>query len=236
MTTQQLPDKDRQKIEQFELTVTRDKASSAMMRTRVDFVTSEKWFGEDHTDDTDRYDGISSTLHYEKTDSAGEFVVGMRLTQCDRLTDSLSYEMLRSNPQMEQEAKDVADEIDMLAGDQLFDLTRLVNPPNKFEVQTASGIMEMIGMGIGHTQKDSLGKLTWIFTTTRPMKDLLDGLGIQSYVIAEGKISAHDEEDSLLCIAYPADALEFVRDNPEQYAFTLEHVEHGLAIATRHTV
>lgn len=205
--------------------VSRYFAPQAVMDLRKEFVRKKLWLGPNHRDDKDRYDGTLATLHLWVQDDDDSPLASMRLTKIDTIGDSLSVEMLRSNPAMSQEASQFL----MNEPTQAWDLTRLVtNEKQQKQRETVEALLGMIGAGIANTRTGESAKLKWIFIVEEPLKQLLDALGIISDVITQGKISHNDELDSVLCIADVEQLLRNVQGD-DAFAFTREHVERGLA-------
>lgn len=206
-----------------------------MLAFRRDFVIKMGWFDEAHTDDTDRYDHQDATVHLVNRDDDGEVLSGMRLTKLDSFDDSLSVEMLRSNELMHETAVDFGRMIDAEKTD-MWDLTRLVHRLEgepRFGKSIAS-ILAVFGAGLAKTMPRGEHELAWVFTTTEPMKYLLDGSGIEADVIAQGKIAAHDEQDSYFCVIYPAEAMRVLRENQDVHGRTYDIVNSGFQSLVSH--
>lgn len=220
-----------------------------LKQVRADFVRAMDWFPDDpERDDTDRYDSDPRTLHFASFEpgTSRSLVASMRLTQVDSLEQSLSWEMLSSNADMQRtvlsqqlaggEAVGSAlDERATKGG--LWDLTRLVYPlDDKADKEMLlGGLMEMCGAGLALTDpaEGELADdtLTWVFTATPTVKLALDFLGVENQVLSKGKVSAHDRKESYFCIVHPVSAFSRIQQNPDKYGFAAQHVENGLAKA-----
>lgn len=200
------------------------------------FVRDMGWLkGVERQDDSDRYDEESAgSLHFYTKNDRGLLEASMRLTPVASIDESLSVEMLAGSPEALEGYYQYREELrDLSQRGNMWDLTRMVHPLDGSVEPEAimAGMVKMIGAGISacHTHHATEPPV-WIFTTTIAMEQALNNLGIKHDVVAGGKLSADDSEDSLFCVAKPLDALYYVQDNPEEYAFTVRHVSDGLQL------
>ena len=199
-----------------------------MLKFRREFVIKMGWFDEPYPSDMDRYDDISSTLHFVNRDDTGEILSGMRLTRINTLDESLSIDMLGSHPEMQEAAKAFGKSLDFQQTD-VWDLTRLVHHLKRDQrhIESVLSILPVFGAGLAMTQPDDNKDLAWLFTTTASMKGHLDSVGIRADVIAQGRIGEKDEEESYFCIIHPIEAMQFLRKNPDGYRSIYELVNEG---------
>ncbi len=214
-----------------------------LLELREKFVTDMMhWFEKPHND-WDRYDDNSATLHIglrDETDS--HLVTGLRLTPIQSVKESLSFSML--NPQMVEYAEmqtteDGRNMIDTLneTGQRgnLRDLTRLVNVEPTDEASTkhvVGSMMETFGVAAGLTRKQTdpnqLDDIKWLFTTTELMWYSLNRMGVQLTTLTYGEVNEGDASKSYLCIVDQEKAIQFLYDRPDEYHFTLKHLDDGL--------
>lgn len=204
-------------------------ADADMLEFRRKFVIRMGWVKEPYPDDSDRYDDTPSTIHFNRWHESGEVLSGMRLTPLLSLDESLSVEMLATNPVMQRQALEFGQAIDMDETD-VWDLTRLVNRfrDESLHYESLLSMLEVFGAGLAKTYPEDEKSLVWLFTTTDEMKGHLDNAGIQASTIVRGKIKKEDELDSYFCVIRPIDAMQFLRDNQAKYGFTYRQVDEGL--------
>lgn len=216
-----------------------------MKDLRSKYVQAMGWF-EDIRDDTDEYDNNDRTTYYAMSSfDTGALLSSMRLTSVASVEDSLTWSMLNNCDQIQTDAKMHTKDIDSgirsidelndaaRAGN-LYDLTRFVAPidGSADPGDVVKGFVEMIGAGLASTAPRSdfeqFEGLKWFFATHKPIVQLLNGLGIESTVIAKGYVSEGDKAKTYLCSISPIDALRHVNTDPDTYSFTIEHVTDGL--------
>lgn len=167
--------------------------SEDVLETRLDFVKSMKWFGDEHVDDRDVYDAEGRSFHFARRNH-GEVLAAMRLSPVEGVEESLSYEMISANQEFQQSALVRAREV-VGTGD-IWDLTRLVHPLNgqhdKVEVEEA--IVEMFGMAAQvSAEQASEGRIYWVFSTTSPALRFFRSAGIEPVVLASGRLPDADD-------------------------------------------
>ena len=210
-----------------------------IMQLRHDFVVAMGWLKDvERNDDTDKYDEPSAnSLHMYKEGEDGVLHASMRLTPVHAFDDALSVEMLGGSEEALRELEPHRENLkEICKRGNMHDLTRMVHPLDGSvdPGDIMAGMVQMIGMGIHKTAPtEDTPEPVWIFTTTIAMENALNHLGIKHEVLAGGKLAREDKEKSLFCVAYPLEALEFVRNNPDEYSFTVEHVTRGLQSQNR---
>lgn len=207
-----------------------------ILALRDRFVTGMGWLKDiERLDDRDRYDEeMAGSLHFYTKNDSGLLEASMRLTPVVSIDKSLSVEMLVNSPEALEGYCQYRAELHALCKrGNMWDLTRMVHPLDGSVEPEAimAGMVKMIGAGINACQtRHATEPPVWIFTTTIAMEQALNNLGIKHDIVAGGKLSADDNEDSLFCVAKPHDALYYVQDNPQEYAFTVRHVSDGLRL------
>jgi len=203
--------------------------AAEMLDFRRKFVIRMGWVDEPYLDDCDRYDDNPSTIHFNSWHESGEVLSGMRLTPLASIEDSLSVDMLATNPVMRQQALEFGQAINMAETD-VWDLTRLVNrfDDEPLHYESLLSMLGVFGAGLARTYPLEGKDLIWLFTTTELMKNHLDAVGILAETIAQGRINEDETQDSYFCAIRPIDAMQFLRDNQEQYGFTYQQVDEGL--------
>lgn len=196
---------------------------------RLAYVTGMGWLS-DLESDVDRYDVDSSTLNMMRlvgdTDahSCPSVQAGMRLTKVPSLFDSLTWEMLVSDP--ERQTQIIVDNFDLIretglastparadsppgisthSSTDIWDITRLVAPLDGSVGAAAvvRSIYELIGMATFTTVIEPSADPVWIFLTTATMKRLFDAAGMDVKVLWSGKVNPADASESYLCISQP---------------------------------
>lgn len=215
-------------------------AREKMIGCRKRFVELNGWLPE-REEGFDLADLNTGTIHMARLHD-DDVATTMRLSPFEfgRIAkDSMSIgEMLNGKEEMREAAIRSLTEVldDHVGGNdfEMYDLTRLTvgldrdNHPDITSVLRDTAVM--IGIGIRETdalRDDSEGVVAWTFCLKPDMKALLDGMGIQSHVLAEGEITPGDGYDSVVCVAFPKQAYEFVIDN-ESYAQTYKDVTSGI--------
>ncbi len=159
----------------------------------------------------DLYDHRQSTLYCLKmagldTGEANRFVMGMRLTRVGAFEKSLSYDMMRKNPFMQQTARSRFSKT-TFEGEEIWDLTRLVpqldGSVSKLEI--IKSIPEIFGLGLSVTGTD---KASWVFLTEPDFLDWLRASGIGCEELTRGLVTPGDEEESVLCRVRPRGAFD----------------------------
>lgn len=222
---------------QDDLNLTQQYLLRLYMRERVKYVNKMGWFKEPREYDDDVYDLFERTRYilsptYNR-DGTLRQLGGMRLTQVPSFTNSLTWSMLRNNPELEESAlRDNQHVIDLasqaaLKG-KLWDLTRLVVSGGGSDSLRAKTVFELIGTGLAETCEDLDYGTVWYFFTTQEFQKFLTDAGILHRVMARIGTGEHGKEDSILCITRPAIALEHLRvsqNKREQYAYRV--IEHA---------
>lgn len=210
------------------------RAPKDLMDLRAEFVKRMGWVSPDevYEDDSDRYDESLGTIHLFKRGEDGAIITGMRLTEIESVYDSLSLEMLKSNPRMYDEVVARIDEIDTGAAEGgLWDLTRLVDAKGEDTMAKYEAMVEVFGAGMAATDRGN-ENLTWIFTTTDKIKHALDGIGIQNEILTQGYISEDDrkyDRISYVCTVKTIEAYRILEEHAdeEKYRFAYTHVVNG---------
>lgn len=202
--------------------------SEDMLEFRRQFVVRMGWFKEPYTDDSDRYDTDPSTIHFMERDEDGAILSGMRLARLESIDESLSVGMLESNKDMHKTVMNFGQTIDYTRTD-VWDLTRLVHrfgDDDGFE-ESIESAQAIFGAGLAKTEPESEGDLLWIFATTELILDFLHSRGIKTEQITQGKLKPSDGEDTHFHVIRPVPAMQFLRDNQNQYGRTYSSVERG---------
>lgn len=199
-----------------------------MLEFRRKFVIRMGWVKEPYLDDHDRYDEDPSTIHFNSWHESGEVLSGMRLTPLQTVEESLSVEMLATNLGMQRRALEFGRTLDTSETD-AWDLTRLVNrfDDEPLHYESLLSMLEVFGAGLAKTYPKDEKDLIWLFTTTGLMKSHLDKVGILAETVTQGEIGDNDNGDSFFCAVRPIDAMQFLRDNQDQYGFTYQLVDEG---------
>lgn len=222
-----------------------ERLRKAMIDCRQQFVAAMGWNAKAQ-EGYDIADLNQGTVHMARLHE-DRVATTMRLTpfELDRVrTDCLSLgEMLSSNPDMQTSAIEALSEMHLSHGGDIeyYDLTRLTTG---FSEELHDGIESikldaavLIGAGIRETdalRNDNEGVVVWTFCLIPPMKEILDNMGIQSQVIARGEVTPGDGYESLVCVAYPKVAYEYVVNDYNKFGEegdffqTYRHVTDGI--------
>lgn len=185
------------------------------LELRRDCVVEWGWRPKSHVDDRDRYDNSNDYETYtavKYTQALGERAIGasMRATVFEDPRETLSIEMLGSNGAMMEEALTYMNNAPTPQNGKLFDITRLVTDRElrKSGLRNLIEVIELLGYMHGRIAEDPhQGDDTWYYLTTLPLLNMLNRSGFTTEVITQGKVSAHDEEDSVFCKIVPAEAV-----------------------------
>lgn len=181
-----------------------------VLEQRRRFVEMMQW-RENHTDDRDAYDtkGSLTILQYSEQGGAKKPEVSMRFTQVEGADDILSVQMAQSNEAMHQQAQAYVNEhlVDLIEQGKLYDVTRAVVNEDIFGTKRSfKSLLRLLGYGQGLTAEDARnGAEQWIMTLTTGLHNALVKVGIEPTIIAQGKISAHDNKDSVVCVVCPSE-------------------------------
>ena len=216
----------RHRVSNFE--VRRGRPSEDTLEERLRFVKRMRWFPEEFRDDTDRYDMREDTYHFTRRDENGSIITAMRLTPVEDIKTSLSYEMMGANLGLQAAA---ARSQEVLKDSALWDLTRLVFPRDgshgSEEIEDA--MIEMFGMAARVSAGEIDGPrhdVNWVFTTTPWILRFFQKTGIQSTVLALGKLPDIDGrgKTTYFCQVNVASAIEALS---EQHIHTLARLKKG---------
>ena len=174
------------------------------LQLRQKYMEVQGWhYGDDH----DRYDDDPRTLHVVKErEDTKDIMVGMRLTPCDSVEESLSLSML--SPKLQEQVRE------NLPGDMnnIWDLTRLI-PGNLAKEEAVDVILETFGTGLAASLSRSPEGLPpqWIFATTPAFAAFFRRQGIDFIELARGKNKPGDTKDTVFCYARPAEDTARIR-------------------------
>lgn len=217
---------------------------------RTQFVLEMNWFTEDELPaggDSDFYDQLNnpdapnvpdpekwhtSTI-VGRDEKDGEIIAGARFTRIPSVERSLSWSML-SQEMKDQVPPEALDELNEVAdsGD-LYDLTRLVNQldGSAHQASIVMAMLKIFGAGVAKTCEGSknVEDVTWVYTTTPEMHELLAGLGVQQDLLAKADIpdATGKPEGVLFCSVKVMESLRNIQSNPDN-AFAAKHIERGL--------
>lgn len=168
------------------------------LKVRQNYMEAQGWhFGDDH----DRYDEDPRTIHIIKErETNKEIMVGMRLTPCDSVEESLSLGML--SPELQEQTR-----MNLPDGmNNIWDLTRLI-PGDLTKDEAVDAILETFGTGLAVSTNRSPADLPpqWIFATTPAFANFFRRQGINFIELARGKNKPDDTKDTVFCYAQPAE-------------------------------
>lgn len=188
-----------------------------VLEERLRFVRALKWLPEDHVDDSDRYDNTPETYHLTRRAEDGRVLATMRLTKIENIKESLSYEMLHGNQELQEV---IAGQQSTVADGELWDLTRLSFPldGSQQSARIDDAMVELFGMGeyISTLGAGEKGAVYWIFTTTSWMKKFFDDHGIEYQMLGQGALTNADgrPEKTLFCSVDVRSAVATLKDDP----------------------
>lgn len=208
--------------------ISRGRPPMDTLEERLRFVKAMRWFPEEFSDDTDRYDLKGDTYHFARHGGDGSIVAAMRLTPIESIEASLSYEMMGGNLELQAAA---AKSQEALRDFTLWDLTRLVFPLDKShdgqEIEEA--MIELFGMaaqvsagGVDDPKPD----VNWVFTTTAMILRFLQEAGIPRSDLAKGKLPNSDGigKTTYFCTVNVATAIQALG---EKYKHTYALLKKG---------
>lgn len=208
--------------------------------------------------DWDALDTDPNTLHVARFDpETGKLKVSLRLAAAESLPDSMSWLMLAKNEHANSDAgammRQIMESVDPIDGHSYFDemneagkrgelkdLNRLVSDLEikgktgeevMAEIEKVKGmLLETFSYALA-TTTGLKGEPRWGFLTTGTIKAVLEQMGIKHIVLASGKVSEGDKEDSYFCMVKPQEALDAIlasRSGPDS---AREHLKKGLDIS-----
>lgn len=222
---------------------------------RAEFVRAMRWIPKDQPNsvewkdqpDADYYDSLDTTLHLLASQwDSRKPIAGVRYTPVVSIEDSLSWSMFGDNMDMQDQAmryvdsngRNVFSDINQRArtthSPVIWDMTRLVCERKKDtnRMEAAAAFMELFGSGYGvikkHIRPDEYDDVRWVFTTTEEYKTHLQMLGIEMDILARGRISERDRDDSYFCVVEPQKNVMSINANPHLKDFTALYMNNGL--------
>jgi hypothetical protein len=143
----------------------------------------------------DRYDDDPKTTNILITDDRDRLIVGMRLTPVDDYKESLSWEMLKMAPQMQQE---VTESGRLDSEKMVWDLTKLVQGDTKFDPELSrEAIGRLFGEGLQDSRRPGADEPVWVFAITKPLFRLLSANGMHLRALSQGRINSDDRTESV---------------------------------------
>lgn len=220
-----------------------EEITTGFMKARLGFVRDVMhWVPQSTLSDADPYDADPNTTYLVKTadqDGSGDrsFVAGMRLTKVNSVEESMTWNMLRNRPDIQEEISakhgEAIKSLDAIAENEaLWDLTRLVSQVDGSVSprECAAGVQEVFGAGVTMSTQNS-ENTKWLFLTTASFKRFLDVSGVVSEELYSGVITQGDKEESVMCLVDPAAAYEQLKmsENPV-HKRTAEAVMRGAGV------
>jgi len=207
-------------------------------RHRAKFVRDKKWMPPDHLTDFDEYDApdrwTRSFIDILTEDGEDTIVSSLRLTKVGCAEDSLSFRMVGMSETgllREESVRSIARAEKECS---LYDLTRLL-PSSKRIVSSDEyfqSVFRLIGNGIYHTAIQPEQDPAWLFATTKGVHSKLNSLGMPNALVAES--IQPGENQTVLCLVRPWDALEQAKNNPQgHHETTFRNVMLGIEEARR---
>lgn len=199
--------------------------------------------------DADIYDTLESTIHLlVAKPETGEVIAGLRLTRLSSLEESMSWSMVRGNPEIRDAVyayrhnngtRAIEDIQHSAETGNLWDLTRLVVPVNGSvsSKEMAAGIMELFATGFGICKKQvdstrggSAEDIRWINSATDIITACCNNLQIQFDILGSGRVSDKDDCDTYFCVSNLSAAVRHIEANAAvpRFVFPYEHMRNGL--------
>ncbi|TAL14723.1 hypothetical protein EPN95_01900 [Patescibacteria group bacterium] len=143
----------------------------------------------------DHYDDDPATKSILISDDKDKLIVGMRLTPINGYQSSLSWDMLKTAPHMQQE---VVDSGSLDTESPVWDLTKLIQGDTRFSPELSQeAIGRLFGEGLQDSRVAGLDEPTWVFAITKPLFRLLSANGMHLRALSEGRISPDDRTESV---------------------------------------
>lgn len=143
----------------------------------------------------DHYDDNPKTTNILISDDEDKLIVGMRLTPVENYQQSLSWEMLKTAPQMRQEVIDSGN-LDLTAP--VWDLTKLVQGDTRFSSEISQeAIGRLFGEGLQDSRVTGSDEPTWIFAITKPLFRILSSSGMHLRALSQDRINPNDRTESV---------------------------------------
>lgn len=217
---------------------------------RTQFVLGMNWFNEQDLPeggDLDFYDRLNdldepsvpdpeswhTTTVVGRDEKSGEIVAGARFTRIPSVERSLSWSMLPQEMK-DQVPRAALEELNETAdGKDLYDLTRLVNKldGSAHQATIVMAMLKIFGAGVAKTCENAknVDNVTWVYTTTPDMYELLSGLGVQQDLLAKADVpdATGEPEGVLFCSVKVMESLRNIQSDPNN-AFAAKHIERGL--------
>lgn len=204
-----------------------------LVRLRAAYVRANGWLPKDE-EGKDRYDNNPQTHHIVGRSGENEILATARFTPVDSIEDSMSFEeMLKGNPDMQKAVLLHSATLDS-SQTQTWDLTRLIARfyphDEKRRMLANQAMFELFGRAVAITgaKSEYRDDVQWVFATTPAMKLTLRQGGIQMKVLASGRASETDLEDTHFCRVMPAEAFQYLADNRDKYPEPYDNVAQGI--------
>lgn len=165
------------------------------------FVDAMGWVTPDG-EERDIYDDDSITAQLVTFGKNNEVLFGMRLTPVNKISNSLSWEMVKDSTIHEQIA-----EVAEKEREQLWDLTRLVPGPEVPVEGRSKIIIELLHHGLNYCQQEGDPDPVWIFALDKGFYAWLRRQGIEVELLAKAKIG-NDTAETLFGLARPMNSAQ----------------------------
>jgi len=158
------------------------------IQTRQDFVVGKHW-REETDEERDVYDDDGITAQLVTYGENGELLAGMRLTPVNKISNSLSWEMVKDSTIHAQ----AADEVEKLQN-QLWDLTRLVPGPNLPPAERPEVLRKLLYKGLRYCREQGDNDPVWFFALEKATHAWLRREGIDISLLGKARVGSDDVE------------------------------------------